>query len=220
MSITRNFKNFSAIALLAVTVSLPGISLIAEDFPFFITDDGHVYQETTNGGRFIRPEKYREALQAKESRPANLDIEGNWGQVTFGTQVSLRFANATFSTNEPVIATLIIRNVGDQEGNYLHRADEVANSLVVIGPQGKPLERTDVSKPADARMASAIAAVTRIHPYFLSPGMQRKFEVDLQTHFDLSAPGRYTVYARPGVLNPATRKYTEIQSGNATITVK
>lgn len=204
------------IILMRLTYSCHG----TEEFPFFVTDDGSIYQDTTNGTRFIRPEKIKEAMQAGDSRPVALDSEGHWGQIDLGCQTSLRFEKTSYPTNGPVVAKLIVRDVGDQVVEFFFRPADPAVCIVVIGPNSNRLQRLDVDKSKDPRLAAINTAMAKPVHYSLNPGTQRKFELDLKSSFDFSMPGTYTIYASPKVIGPARgAQYKEIPSERISLSI-
>ena len=193
------------------TVTFLGFSTLANDYTCFITDDGHLYQDATNGQRFIPQDKIDEAKKADDSRPAEQDLEGNWGKPQFGCQVSLRFAKTNFSTNQPIAAKLIIRDVSETNITFSFRPPPVASCLTVFGPEGNSLDRIEAPNPRTEREAEILYMHVQGVSLWLGPGVQRIFELDLRNHFDFAAPGRYTVSARPGVLDPVSKKYTAVE---------
>lgn len=195
-------------------------STFAAEYSYFITADGSTYW--TNGVIGINPEKIEEAKHAPDARPAELDPEGNWGLFGYDCQVSLRFEKPEFSTNEPITATLIVRNVGTNECTFCFKpffTFNIANSISIINPQGTVLERSDLPLMKSGRL-SRIVNSTGHDWYWLGPGTQNKFKLDLKSHFDLP-PGRYVVYGQVQLQDSETKIFSnEIQSGNAVITIR
>src|ERR1700743_1259734 len=67
---------------------------------------------TSNGPLYGKHSKQlQEAKKTKESLPADQFPEGNWGLVTNGFQLSLRFEKPSFNPGEPVAAIILLRNV-------------------------------------------------------------------------------------------------------------
>src|SRR5437588_386756 len=58
-------------------------------------------------------EELKAAEGAKEARPADQDMEGNWGRATEGFRLSVRLSKSVFTNGEPVVATVFLRNVTD-----------------------------------------------------------------------------------------------------------
>lgn len=79
---------------------------------------------------------------ARESRPANEDPEGNWGQLIAGCQISMRAEQDSFPTGEPVIARVIIRNVGNELLQFAYATGDPFCVLTVVDEQGQRIERS------------------------------------------------------------------------------
>lgn len=62
----------------------------------------------------IWPEKLVAGKIPRECLPAKDFSEGNWGQVTNGCQVSLRFSKQAFTNGEPIEGIILMRNVTNQ----------------------------------------------------------------------------------------------------------
>ena len=68
--------------------------------------------------RDVTPQKLEAARHANESRPAAQDPEGNWGELSEGFLLSVRFQRHTFKVGEPIMATVLIRNPGARTAFY------------------------------------------------------------------------------------------------------
>lgn len=51
--------------------------------------------------------------------PAEQFPEGNWGKATNDLQLSLRFNKSIYTNGEPIVATILIRNVGNRHAEYV-----------------------------------------------------------------------------------------------------
>src|SRR5208283_2339530 len=89
----------SLVLLLAAIISVSGAG---DTNKVFLTEDGFL--------RVDRARKLEEAKKSKESLPAEEFPEGNWGTVTNGFQLSLRFEKTAFARGEPIVAVLLLRN--------------------------------------------------------------------------------------------------------------
>ena len=98
---------------LAVLLLLIVVAVFAQANKFYVTEETH----TT---AFFTPtaEQIEQAKRAKDSRPTEDDPEGNWGQISEGFQLSIRFSKDTFTNGEPVIASILLRNVSDRPITY------------------------------------------------------------------------------------------------------
>ena len=56
----------------------------------------------------------KEAKTTMESLPAEKFPEGNWGQITNGCQLSLRFTQNTYKQGNSITAILLLRNLTNQ----------------------------------------------------------------------------------------------------------
>jgi hypothetical protein len=160
---------------------------------FFITDDpaGH------NGDRIVfSPQQIEAAKHAPECRPAEQDPEGHWGTNTEGFQVSLRLSKGTFSNGEPIVATIILRNVSNRELRYgePYGYDYETSAVLTRGEDRIP--SNDEPKPG-MTFAERLRFVHKgSYATLPSPaGTQRKFTVDLTKLFPITN-GQYTVVGR------------------------
>ena len=171
-------------------------ALGAQTNQVWVTEVDSVYVES-NGVRRLDPARVAEAQKLPECRPTELDPAGNWGQVSEGLQLSLRLAKTNYATNEPVVATLITRNVTDADLWYLLGLPTTLEISVLRG--GEKLARKDEPQgltPFQQRMRQV---VRNPHQRFIHPGTQRKEILQLSEMFDLSVPGDYSVSAKRGV---------------------
>src|SRR5215471_9612354 len=76
----------------------------------FVTTDGSMITDLSGNVSFP-PEVIQAALKAPECRPADQYPNGNWGEVTEGFQLSVRFPTNHYSPGDSVVATVILRNV-------------------------------------------------------------------------------------------------------------
>ena len=190
---------------------------VGSDYTYFITDDGKAFYTQTNGTRLIKSEKILEAKDAKDSRPAAADPEGNWGSVTDGLQASVRFGKAAYGANEPITATVIMRNVG-HELRIFEMPHGLASDFVVLNPQGKQIERKDW---ADSQTIEGKIQRASKGPQAdsVDPGMQRKIKINLNQFFDFSVQGKYIVSVKLDALTPDRRGLEKIPSGNALVII-
>jgi hypothetical protein len=84
----------------------------------YVTDNGksfnRLFLESKERGIYLNPEKVEAAKTNRESLSAKYFPEGNWGEVTNGYQLSLRFTKLTYANGEPIVAILLFRNATNQ----------------------------------------------------------------------------------------------------------
>lgn len=76
----------------------------------FIYDDGSIIKDS-NGYVYIFTSELEKAKNTRECLPATEFPEGNWGEPKLGYHLSLRFSKNIYSNWEPVIATILVRNL-------------------------------------------------------------------------------------------------------------
>lgn len=142
--------------------------------------------ETAENGHAMRPEKNRTGKISREDLSAKDFPEGNWGQVTNGCQVSLRFPKRAFTNGEPIIGTVIVRNVTNQDVYYFYHPSGQRNGpvgYVVTTSSGRTLPNPDVSRFFQGGRT-----------YTLEPGTQHRHLKDLSKDYHLMN-GAYSVHA-------------------------
>jgi len=147
------------------------------------------------------------AKNLPESRPAELDPEGNWGPLASGLQLGIRLSTNTFVSGQPIRATVILRNTS-------------TNSIVLptFGPWSIDLNALDGGHQAlKAANRSKWYTYSGTANLPLTPKRQLSYVFDLNDIFDLRTPGKYYLSAKRlkewwGVL-------PEVQSGTAQISV-
>lgn len=179
----------------------------------FVTYDVNDNSVYFGGGNVpsVDPQKLTEARTNRESLPDQYFLEGNWGTLTRGIEVSLRFDKPLYQGSEPINATVLVRNVVKTNLSFamtLYGNNKVTRDIVdyhVYTPSGENVP----SKPKNhgLYMPSSIGCS-------VFGGTQRKFTERLNDTFDL-APGRYFVEAsvsgyRVTVTNDALSKIGEI----------
>ncbi len=211
-------KALVLICLIAAVSTATGFP--ADTNNLFLTDDGLLFQGF-GSDRSPDPEKVKAARLLKECRPAAQDPEGNWGSVSEGFQMSLRFEKDSFEAGEPIPATIIIRNVAQQFLWYPDYSPKRLNiKLFVINGEKKLIPRRDEPKGEltfQERLKYAITSVDRMPVY---AGTQRKHVLDLNELFDLSTAGTYVIYASRVVpKNDNDDKRSVVVSGNVMIRI-
>ncbi len=177
-----------------------------------ITNEVFVTEDGTRSG-FVRAEQLEELLKLPESQAAAIDTNGNWGPVAAGFQLSLRFTNAIHQAGAPIVASVILRNVSEQERDY-----PVVNGLAddfsfsVISPEKKEL--------TDRRATKYPLGVKQVT---LPTRTQRKFAILLHDRFNFALPGEYIVTVKTHVmplgLLERGKGFTELVSGSVKLNI-
>ena len=200
------------ILLTTLILSTSLVGVLAQTNRFYITDESRTHHGDTIAFSAGQIEK---AQHAKDSRPAEDDPEGHWGTVSEGFQLSIRFEKATFTNGEPVVASIILRNVSERPLTYwvttLGRETEVA---LARGQQRIP--RKDELK-SNATFAERLSHLDVGSAWdCTSPvGTQRKFRVELDKIFDLTTNGQYIAQATRSVLKLDLTGEVKLTSGKA-----
>ncbi|HTV62336.1 MAG TPA: hypothetical protein VMH30_07185, partial [Verrucomicrobiae bacterium] len=162
---------------------------------------------TVNGLRRTA-ESIEDARTNIECQPAKDDPSGHWGPIIHGYELSIRFKQDIFRTNEPVIATVIDRNAG-------------TNILNHGSPYGGDLDFSFVIKneEGDQLIDSFMPTRTTGQGEGWIPGTQYKYECNLTKRYGLSVPGRYSISVHRRLPNPDGRGAIDLSSGTATIRI-
>ncbi len=176
------------IASLSFVIVSSGGSLLAQTNEFYITDESRFSYGDTVG---FTQEQIDRARQAKDSRPADKDPEGNWGAVTEGFQLSVRLPKSSFTNGEPITACVILRNVSSRRLRFgVTIPDDILTHFTLKTDHGFLVPETGIEGTNfAARLSRAHAGSQAFWP---SPeGTQRKFNYDLNQKFNLSSNGVY-----------------------------
>lgn len=160
-----------------------------------------------DGVRRVRTQQLLDARKSPESRPAALDPEGHWGEVLGGFQISLRLARPSYTNAEPIVATVLIRNVSDHDSAW----PWIFRSL----PECVELEITD---PAGKKMTGAEREYS---PFPKSVQLwyrtQWRVEIPLRDRFEFEKPGNHVLRAKMKIHDPnEPTKLVDVASGLAT----
>jgi hypothetical protein len=173
-------------------IFLSSITILAQTNQFYVTD-----VRLKNFGSFVpTPDQIESARHSKESRPAEHDREGNWGEVTDGFQLSIRLEKKLFTNGEPILASILLRNTSDKVLTYYDDTTKNAVFQIFARKGGQKFYGKYEIKPGmtfleqlnHVNRGSQWAAVA-------GPGTQRKFVVELTNLFDFSTNGEYEVQA-------------------------
>ena len=169
----------------------------------FVTDDGGTSADLATKTA-LDNWKLQKARTAKESRPAHLDPEGNWGEPSSGMQMSIRLDKSSYKVGELVNATIIMRNLEQKPKEYLVLLPFDLGFGLSLFVSGKPMP---VPTKAEAREPNAFGKrlsklVMGGHSFGLSPREQRKHELCLNWFYDLAQPGSYQIMASRDIDDP------------------
>jgi hypothetical protein len=163
--------------------------LLTNSFPtnIFLTDENSLFFHS-KGERVVRTQRIREAQKSNESRPAEQDPQGNWGKPVDGFQLSLRFEKQEFTNGEPVLATILMRNVSDKRQTY---------TTETIAGQPSPIHVFVWKEQAKLNLKTndTLAPKVSVRSANLYPQTQHKYRLRLDDYYDLSKPGKYSVQA-------------------------
>jgi hypothetical protein len=161
---------------------------------FYILDDGklsiHDQLSGSNSHEYcveLSSQEVEEVTEKQECRPAKEFPKGNWGNIEGGFQLSLRFEKTAFTNNEPITASLLLRNISD--GSLMYDALPIGYS---DGPIGFKIVSSDGHNlPQHSHELGTTSGGTVAT---LFPGTQARFAERLDKRFDLTN-GTYSVCA-------------------------
>jgi hypothetical protein len=199
-----------------IAMSLASITdVFAQTNKFYVTEEVHV--------RHFSPtsEQIEQAKLAKDSRPAEDDLEGNWGQVCEGFQLSIRFSKDSFTNNEPINASILLRNVSDKPLTYYAFYPKDIEMWFVVHKGQEQLHGKDEITPKMTiiEMLNHLNNGSRDFPV-LPVGVQRRFKVNLNDYFDLTTNGQYTVQVTRRIKKLDKSGETNVVSGYAVLRIK
>lgn len=102
----------SSIAFVAVLYLVSLAAGAVEPPVLFVPQHNSIGYEP-DGTPQVRPDDLIAATNILDLLPAEL-LPGRWGQAQNGLQISLRMDKKTYQTNEPILSTIVIRNVSDE----------------------------------------------------------------------------------------------------------
>ncbi|HTR43384.1 MAG TPA: hypothetical protein VMH87_17365 [Pseudomonadales bacterium] len=160
---------------------------------FYVTDDGFLVYKS-HKQITLNPQKVEEAKKSKESLPAAAYPEGNWGNVQNGFQLSMRLKKISFTNGEPIVATILLRNVTNQILSY---------PLINIAGRDGPIGLVIVDdKGNDILPESDDITIISAHESSIFPGTQKKFVELLNQTSAFKTNKNYSVYAHIRVSCP------------------
>jgi len=145
-------------------------------------------------------------MKSKDSLPAELYSEANWGAPAAGFQLSLRFQTNVFAIGQPINETILLRNVTSNDLVYISAfALDWDYHYNVLNGQNQQLQ--DLANPTSA------AGQRR----YLPRGRQHQCKIELEKRFAINAPGKYSITAKRKVPTLDKNDYTEVSSATVSI---
>jgi hypothetical protein len=139
-----------------------------------------------------------EAKTNRESLPAKYFPEGNWGNITNGCQLSLRFDKQIYTNGEPITAIILIRDTTNRSILFINDHFQNEDGPFLL------LATTDTGQPVPAKaviqaMAGGAGATGGVARH-----TQRKYLERLNNRYDLTN-GAYLIQAAIEILSFQTR---------------
>ena len=185
--------------------------------PFRTRQQVSWFGTTVTNSAIIKQERAEECHLAGEDLPAELDANGHWGFSSEGYKLCLRFERLVFVTGEPIVASLIVRNVsGARLGDSVVVPDRT--EFVVTSEKGEPLNRIDIFRPNPTEEEEHRREFLKSFSLDLEADEQWKYKMVLTDMYDLRAPGTYHLQAKRRIWKP-DKTAGEILSGTASIKI-
>ena len=166
----------------------------------------------------------RDGKTVSEIMPFEQDTNGNWGPVTDGMQVSLRFRQSKFTLGEKILACMILRNTTSGSSNqwwrngapdfgYQFTLRQGTNVFTWMRPQQKHLE----APTGGSRSKYPLG----VDPYWYEaqPRTEGLVLAYVNRFFDLDQPGQYSMQVLINMPTMEGKGTTGIVSGTATFEV-
>jgi hypothetical protein len=161
----------------------------------------------------IEPNRLTAALRSNQSKPAEEDLEGNWGRPSAGLLLSVRFEKIEFRSRESISATILLRNVSDQDKVFDATQPDWDFRFAIRNEDGNLLQDREPTPRGDAQRFISPRAL----PIYVRT--QRRFIVPLSSHFILEAAGKYSISVMARVRQPNGSEPLEVVSATAHIQV-
>lgn len=160
---------------------------------------GRFYPTEKNGSPLVEGARtynlaVEEARKAADSRQAEDDPEGNWGDVINGSQLSVRLDKEQYAFGETLVAHIIIRNLGSEVLAYPFSFPDLETQISIIDDRYQSVSRL---KPPSERPQVVSGGAMQIRP-----GWQRKYDFRIDTLYKFSTPGTYSINVSRPVYGP------------------
>jgi hypothetical protein len=178
------------------------VFLTVEDFKY----SGHGLKQAQIGTN-----RLAEALRSCESKPEDKDPAGHWGDLTEGFRLSLRLDKAAYTEGEPIVATILARNVSEHELEYpVIQGVDWDFRFLVSDEQNQSVQENRQSEPSGTTGTKSLVVY---------PRTQRRFVIRLEGRLPLTKPGVYAILAKTKVPKLHKQGLVEISSGTAQIRI-
>jgi hypothetical protein len=172
-------------------------------------DDGMLVTQNSKGQIKFDQSKVETAKQLGECLPVSEFPEGNWGAISGGFQVSLRFETNKFTAGSSILASVIVRNVTNAVLTYrsvgiLGRTSPI--SIVLTDASGASLP----PKPTDITVVS-------LRDVKLFPGTEQKFHERIDNLYNLPTNCLMNACAQ---LQAGTGNTVQVQSAMVPIIIR
>lgn len=158
----------------------------------FLTDNGMLFWYGRSG-HVVNLKSISEAQKSLESVPADQDPQGHWGhwgQPMNGFQLSLRFAKDSYTNGEPILATVLFRNVTNRPVDFLRMSMLGRPSPInVLAFKNNGMLLVKGGDEIDVISAT---------PITIYPQTQCKYRLNLNNFYDLTNHGDYVFKAEYG----------------------
>jgi hypothetical protein len=168
---------------------------------------------------------YLHHFPAPETLQADLDTNGNWGAITNGFQLSLRFRKNHYVIGETIPAVGILRNVqGHSQSLLLTNSPSIFLKFVVFYGTNALLQIPNESEKLPSIVYTDGSAMPSPPKGLLEWTFEAKSEkevaIDLKRFYSLTNSGTYTAKAICGVYSPTTKSVLyEVESGTASFSL-
>jgi hypothetical protein len=148
------------------------------------------------------------AIDSGESKPEGKDQQGNWGSVSEGFRLSLRFTTTESKRGQPITATVLVRNVSQQDLEFDRLMTDWDFQFRVSDNFGHLLKDVNPAEPGFLG-----------HKTFpLYPRTQRKYIIRLDPHF-VFEKGEYSISVKTRVPKLEGLGTSEIASDTASVKI-
>jgi len=144
-----------------------------------------------------------------ETLPASQAPDGNWGELVDGLQLSLRFRHREYLLKEPVMAVVILRNLGASSREIILCQDEYEYAYILHQGTNTVITKYPLIRP---RLDTPI-------PYKMESNAETLQIIDLNGHCDLKEPGKYSIEIQRLIRAFDGHGMTNINSGTATFEI-
>jgi hypothetical protein len=150
-----------------------------------------------------------------KQHPPTLFPTNEWGTVTNNCQLGLRVPKFQYVSGEEIVATVILRNVGDKNLGYIHVDEYRDYEVIVKRADGRTVPYTD----SWARFDRSHPIQTRIQAS-LGPHQETLASsgwVHVNSRYKMDVPGEYIITVQRNVSGPTG--WFDVLSNPVTVTI-